>query len=52
MSSQPIVLSDANMLAEFMRQAEFKAFFEKTVEKDIPRKTREEVLRQISELGG
>ncbi|MEM7492432.1 MAG: hypothetical protein AAF296_03565 [Pseudomonadota bacterium] len=29
MSSQPIVLSDANMLAEFMRQAEFKAFFEK-----------------------
>ena len=29
MSSQPIVLSDANMLAEFMRQDEFKAFFEK-----------------------
>ena len=29
MSSTPIVLSDANMLAEFMRQAEFKAFFEK-----------------------
>ena len=29
MSSQPIILSDPRMLAEFMRQAEFKAFFEK-----------------------
>jgi len=29
MSSQPIILSDPRMLAEFMRQDEFKAFFEK-----------------------
>lgn len=29
MASQPIVLSDPRMLAEFMRQSEFKAFFEK-----------------------
>ncbi len=29
MSSEPVVLSDPRMLAEFMRQSEFKAFFEK-----------------------
>ncbi|WP_084395932.1 hypothetical protein [Henriciella aquimarina] len=29
MASEPIVLSDPRMLAEFMRQSEFKAFFEK-----------------------
>lgn len=29
MSSTPIVLSDPRMLAEFVRQSEFKAFFEK-----------------------
>lgn len=29
MTSEPIVLSDPRMLAEFMRQTEFKAFFEK-----------------------
>ncbi len=29
MPSEPVVLSDPRMLAEFMRQSEFKAFFEK-----------------------
>lgn len=29
MASEPVVLSDPRMLAEFMRQSEFKAFFEK-----------------------
>jgi len=29
MSSQPLVLSDPNLLAEFMRESEFQAFFEK-----------------------
>ena len=29
MASQPLILSDPRMLAEFMRQSEFKSFFEK-----------------------
>ncbi len=29
MTSEPIILSDPRMLAEFMRQSEFKSFFEK-----------------------
>ena len=29
MASEPVILSDPRMLAEFMRQSEFKAFFEK-----------------------
>lgn len=29
MSSQPLVLTDPNLLAEFVRESEFKAFFEK-----------------------
>lgn len=29
MASQPLVLSDPNLLAEFVRESEFKAFFEK-----------------------
>ena len=29
MASEPIILSDPRMLAEFMRQSEFKSFFEK-----------------------
>ena len=29
MASQPIILSDPRVLAEFMRQSEFQSFFEK-----------------------
>ncbi len=29
MASQPLVLTDPNLLAEFVRETEFKAFFEK-----------------------
>ena len=29
MASQPLVLTDPNLLAEFVRESEFKTFFEK-----------------------